>query len=102
VVNAGRGVLVDTQALIRGILSGKIGACGLDVYEEENPNVYRDRGDEVFSSVTAKLCSFPNVIMTSHQAFFTHEALSQIAQVTLDNATAFAEGTDYVDKSVVC
>ena len=101
-VNTGRGGLIDTKALIRGILSGKIGACGLDVYEEENPNVYKDRGAEVFDSVTSTLCSFPNVVMTSHQAFFTHEALSQIAQVTLDNATAFAEGTDYVDKSVVC
>ena len=101
-VNTGRGGLIDTNALIRGILSGKIGACGLDVYEEENPNVYKDRGAEVFDSVTSTLCSFPNVVMTSHQAFFTHEALSQIAQVTLDNATAFAEGTDYVDKSVVC
>lgn len=101
-VNTGRGGLIDTNALIRGILSGKIGACGLDVYEEENPNVYKDRGAEVFDSVTSTLCSFPNVVMTSHQAFFTHEALSQIAQVTLDNATAFTEGTDYVDKSVVC
>jgi len=101
-VNTGRGGLIDTNALIRGILSGKIGACGLDVYEEENPNVYKDRGAEVFDSVTSTLCSFPNVVMTSHQAFFTHEALSQIAQVTLDNATAFSEGTDYVDKSVVC
>ena len=101
-VNTGRGGLVDTQALIRGILSGKIGACGLDVYEEENPNVYRDRGDEVFSSVTAELCSFPNVIMTSHQAFFTHEALAQIARVTLENAQAYATGKEFIDKSVVC
>ena len=98
-VNTGRGGLVDTQALIRGILSGKIGACGLDVYEEENPNVYRD---QVFSSVTAELCSFPNVIMTSHQAFFTHEALAQIARVTLENAQAYATGKEFIDKSVVC
>ena len=101
-VNTGRGGLIDTNALIRGILSGKIGACGLDVYEEENPNVYKDRGAEVFDSITSTLCSFPNVVMTSHQAFFTHEALAQIAQVTLDNATAFTKGADYVDKSVVC
>lgn len=101
-VNTGRGGLVDTEALIRGVESGKIGAAGLDVYEEENANVYRDRSAEVFTSVTSRLCSFPNVVMTSHQAFFTHEALSQIAHVTLENAQAYADGTDFVDRSVVC
>ena len=101
-VNTGRGALVDTQALIRGIISGKIGAAGLDVYEEENANVYQSRSGAVIDSVTARLCSFPNVVMTSHQAFFTREALSQIACVTLDNAVAYANGTDFVEKSVVC
>ena len=101
-VNTGRGALVDTQALIRGIISGKIGAAGLDVYEEENANVYQNRSGAVIDSVTARLCSFPNVVMTSHQAFFTREALSQIACVTLDNAVAYANGTDFVEKSVVC
>ena len=101
-VNTGRGGLVDTQALIRGILSGKIGAAGLDVYDEEGPNVYQNRGGQVIDSITARLCSFPNVVMTSHQAFFTHEALGEIARVTLDNAKAFADGTDFVDRSVVC
>lgn len=101
-VNTGRGGLVDTQALIRGILSGKIGAAGLDVYDEESPNVYQNRAGEVIDSVTARLCSFPNVVMTSHQAFFTHEALAQIARVTLDNAQALANGTDFVERSVVC
>lgn len=101
-VNTGRGGLVDTQALIRGILSGKIGAAGLDVYDEEGPNVYQDRAGEVIDSVTARLCSFPNVVMTSHQAFFTKEALGEIARVTLDNAQAFANGSDFVERSVVC
>ncbi len=101
-VNTGRGGLVDTQALIRGILSGKIGAAGLDVYDEEGPNVYQDRAGQVIDSVTARLCSFPNVVVTSHQAFFTTEALSEIARVTLDNAQAFANGTDFVERSVVC
>lgn len=101
-VNTGRGGLVDTQALIRGILSGKIGAAGIDVYDEEGPNVYQNRAGQVIDSVTARLCSFPNVVMTSHQAFFTHEALGEIARVTLDNAQAFANGTDFVDRSVVC
>jgi D-lactate dehydrogenase len=101
-VNTGRGGLVDTQALIRGILSGKIGAAGLDVYEEENENVYQDRAGEVFESIPARLCSFPNVVMTSHQAFFTREALGQIATVTLENAKAYATGGEFVDRSVVC
>lgn len=101
-VNTSRGGLVDTQALIRGILSHKIGAAGLDVYDEEGPNVYQDHAGEVIDSVTARLCSFPNVVMTSHQAFFTKEALSQIARVTLDNANAFTEGTALVDRSQVC
>ena len=101
-VNTGRGGLVDTQALIRGILSGKIGAAGLDVYDEEGPNVYQNRAGQVIDSVTARLCSFPNVVMTSHQAFFTHEALGEIARVTLDNAQAFANGTEFVDRSIVC
>ena len=104
-VNTSRGGLVDTQALIRGILSGKIGAAGLDVYDEEGANVYQNHSGEVIDSVTARLCSFPNVVMTSHQAFFTKEALSQIARVTLDNAVAFsekgAEG-EFVSHSQVC
>ena len=101
-VNTGRGGLVDTQALIRGILSGKIGAAGLDVYDEEGPNVYQNRSGEIVDSDTSRLCSFPNVVMTSHQAFFTKEALGEIARVTLDNARALANGTDFVDRSVVC
>ena len=101
-INTGRGGLVDTEALIRGIISGKIGAAGLDVYDEEGPNVYQNRSDQVIDSITARLCSFPNVVMTSHQAFFTHEALHEIAQVTLENAHAYELGEDFVEKSVVC
>ena len=102
-VNTGRGGLVDNDALIRGIRAGKIGAAGLDVYEGENANVYQDRMDQILgTSITARLCSFPNVVMTSHQAFFTREALSQIAQCTLDNAVAFENGTAFVAGSQVC
>jgi D-lactate dehydrogenase len=100
-VNTGRGGLVDTEALIRGIVSGKIGAAGIDVYEEENENVYKNRSGEVYETVTARLTSFPNVVVTSHQAFFTEEALGEIARVTLENATAYANGTDFVARSVV-
>lgn len=104
-VNTGRGGLADTQAIIDGVLSGKIGAAGLDVYEEENANVYQDRSGSVIDSVTARLCSFPNVVVTSHQAFFTKEALGEIAKVTLTNARAFANGDPddkYVFRSIVC
>lgn len=101
-VNTSRGGLVDTPALVRGILSGKIGAAGLDVYEEENPNVYRDRTDEIFDPPTAQLCAFPNVVVTSHQAFFTREALAQIAHTTMMNAQAFADNQPFIKQSVVC
>lgn len=101
-VNTGRGALVDTQALIRGIISGKIGAAGLDVYEEETANVYQNRSGEIIDSITARLCSFPNVVMTSHQAFFTHEALSELARITLENAQHYARGEEFIPKTVVC
>ena len=102
-INTARGGLVDIEALIRGIRSGKIGAAGLDVYEGENANVYQNREDQILGhSITARLCSFPNVVLTSHQAFFTREALAQIAQCTLDNALAYANGGEYVQGSQVC
>ncbi len=101
-VNTGRGGLVDTMAIIHGVKSGKFGAVGLDVYEEENENVYRNRSGELVDSITARLCSFPNVVVTSHQAFFTKQALGEIARVTLTNAVAKERGIDYVERSVVC
>jgi D-lactate dehydrogenase len=101
-VNTARGGLVDTQALIKGIRSGKIGACGLDVYEEEGPNVFKNRSSAVMESVTSTLCAFPNVVVTSHQAFFTKEALASIAQTTLGNAQAYAEGGELPKANVVC
>jgi D-lactate dehydrogenase len=94
-VNTGRGGLVDTIAVIHGIKSGKFGAVGLDVYEGEDANVYTDRSTEFLNNdVTARLQMFPNVVMTSHQAFFTREALQAIAAETLENARRFNEGLD--------
>ena len=102
-INTARGGLVDIEALIRGIRSGKIGAAGLDVYEGENANVYQNREDQILGhSITARLCSFPNVVLTSHQAFFPYETLQQIAQVTLDNAERYAKGEEFSERSVVC
>lgn len=101
-INTARGGLVDTQALIEGIRSGKIGACGLDVYEEEGNNVFRNRSNMVVESITSTLCAFPNVVMTSHQAFFTKEALASIAKTTLDNAVAYENGEELPKAAVVC
>ena len=73
-----------------GIRMHKFAGVGLDVYEEETNNVFEDRSDEIMeSSTTARLLSFPNVIITSHQGFFTREALAAIAHTTLQNATDY-------------
>ena len=85
-VNTSRGALVDTEQLIEGIRMGKFLGVGLDVYEEETGNVYEDKSDEIMMhSVTSRLLSFPNVIITSHQAFYTKEAVISISQTTLQN-----------------
>ena len=92
-VNTSRGGLVKTNDLIDGIRARKFFGVGLDVYEEETKNVFEDRSDEILEhSTTARLLSFPNVMITSHQGFFTQEALEAISKTTLDNAVAFEKG----------
>lgn len=92
-VNTSRGALVKTEDLIEGIRMHKFAGVGLDVYEEETHNVFEDRSDEILEhSTTARLLSFPNVMITSHQGFFTREALSSIAETSLQNAVDFQEG----------
>ena len=92
-VNTSRGGLVKTADLIEGIRARKFFGVGLDVYEEETKNIFEDRSDEILEhSTTARLLSFPNVMITSHQGFFTEEALAAISQTTLDNAVAFEKG----------
>ncbi|MBS6182129.1 MAG: 2-hydroxyacid dehydrogenase [Erysipelotrichaceae bacterium] len=92
-VNTSRGGLVKTEDLIEGIRARKFFAVGLDVYEEEKKNVFEDRSDEIMeTSITARLLSFPNVVITSHQGFFTQEALAAISETTLNNARAFEKG----------
>ncbi|MGJ3247926.1 MAG: 2-hydroxyacid dehydrogenase [Elainellaceae cyanobacterium] len=92
-INTSRGGLVDTSAAIRAIKSGKIGYLGLDVYEEEANIFFEDLSDTVIQDDTFQLLqSFPNVVITAHQAFFTRNALEAIAQTTLSNITDFAEG----------
>ena len=94
-VNTSRGALVKTDDLIEGIRARKFFGVGLDVYEEETPNVFEDRSDEILEhSVTARLLSFPNVMITSHQGFFTEEALSAIAKTTLENVKIFERGEE--------
>jgi D-lactate dehydrogenase len=92
-INTSRGGLVDTRAVIKGLKSGRIGALGLDVYEEEEELFFEDLSDTVIhDDVFARLLTFPNVLITGHQGFFTREALENIAETTLANATAFETG----------
>jgi D-lactate dehydrogenase len=93
-INTSRGALIDTRALIAALKTGHIGAAGLDVYEEEEGIFFRDLSDQVLQDdVLARLLTFPNVLVTSHQAFLTREALDAIATTTLENIRVFeAEG----------
>jgi len=93
IINTSRGKLIDTQALIGGLKSGIIGAAGLDVYEEESDYFFEDKSTELITDdILARLLTFPNVLITSHQAFFTQEALYNIAQITLNNFKEFFDG----------
>jgi len=92
-INTSRGGLVDTRALIGGLKSGKIGFAGLDVYEEEAGVFFHDISDQVLTDdVLARLMTFNNVVITSHQAFLTNEALANIADTTLANIDQFVQG----------
>ncbi|MBN2352274.1 MAG: cyclic nucleotide-binding domain-containing protein [Spirochaetales bacterium] len=92
-INTSRGALIDTAALIEGLKAEKIGAAGLDVYEEEEGYFFEDRSDRIITDdVLARLMTFNNVIITSHQAFLTREALAEIARVTLESLAEFESG----------
>ncbi len=92
IINTGRGLLINTNALIAGLKSKKVGWAGLDVYEEEGNYFYLDKSESIIDDdVLARLLSFNNVIVTSHQAFFTREALSNISHTTLTNIKDFFE-----------
>lgn len=92
-INTSRGGLVDTEAVVAGLKSGKIGYLGLDVYEEEGDLFFEDLSQQVIQDdVFMRLLTFPNVLITGHQAFFTREALEKIAETTIGNITAFEEG----------
>jgi len=92
-INTSRGGLLDTKAAIGGIKSGKIGYLGIDVYEDEDNLFFEDLSGTILQDDTFQLLqSFPNVIITAHQAFFTQDALESIADTTLKNATDFEQG----------
>jgi D-lactate dehydrogenase len=92
-VNTGRGGLIDTRSVIAALKSGRLGFLGLDVYEEEEDLFFADRSHDVIrDDVFARLLTFPNVVITGHQGFFTEEALRAIAETTLANISAFEEG----------
>ena len=89
-INTSRGGVIDTRAVIRGLKSGMIGSLGLDVYEEEDALFFADFSDSFIADDTfARLLTFPNVVVTGHQGFFTAEALAGIAEITVANLTAF-------------
>ena len=98
-VNTSRGGLIDTDALIDGLVAGRFGGVGLDVYEEEEGIFYEDKSGEIMRDENlARLMTFPNVLITSHMGFFTGEAMQAIASVTLENAYALENGLPLVNK----
>lgn len=101
IINTGRGMLIHTNDLIEGLKDKKIGSAGLDVYEEEGDYFYEDKSDKIIDDdVLARLLSFNNVIVTSHQAFFTKEAVENIADTTLRNVHDFVEGHPLVNEVI--
>ncbi len=99
VINTGRGALIDTKALVKALKTGHLGSAGLDVYEEEEGVFFENLSDQVLQDdQLARLLTFPNVLLTSHQAFLTHEALANIAQTTLQNISDFENGKALVNE----
>lgn len=100
-INTSRGGLIDTIDLINEIKNGKFAAVGLDVYDEENGLVFEDHSENILqTTIVARLLSFPNVMITSHQGFFTKEAMEAISYVTLENAKAFISGENLENKII--
>ncbi len=98
-INTSRGALVNTEEVITALKSGQLGYLGLDVYEQESALFFHDLSGEVIQDdLIARLISFPNVLITSHQGFFTREAMQQIAEITFSNADAFASGEPLVNE----
>ncbi len=101
ILNTSRGALIDSEALTDAIKSGKIGGAGLDVYEEESEFFYEDLSESILQDDTlSRLIMMPNVLVTSHQAFLTHEALRRIAEITLQNLQSYFNGEELKNEIV--
>ena len=99
-INVSRGALIDTKALIEALKSGRLGGVALDVYEEEEGVFFEDLSGQILQDDDlARLLTFPNVLITAHQAFLTREALDEIARVTVANLTAFANGQPFLPET---
>ncbi len=102
-INTSRGALTDAQALINGLKTSHIGYLGIDVYEQEEHLFFEDHSEEIIQDdIFERLVTFPNVLITAHQAFFTQEALNQIAATTLKNLTDFEQGKLPRENCVQC
>jgi D-lactate dehydrogenase len=101
IINTSRGALIDTKAVIWGLKTTHIDFLGIDVYEQEEKLFFKNLSEEVIQDdVLMRLMTFPNVLITSHQAFLTKEALQEITKITLDNLTAFEEGKELENEVV--
>jgi D-lactate dehydrogenase len=101
-INTGRGALVDAKAVVHALKSGKLGALGIDVYEEEAELFFEDHSSHaILDDVFSRLLTFPNVVVTGHQAFFTRDALASIAEQTIAGITAFVAGKPLVNEVTV-
>lgn len=101
-VNTSRGALVDTNAVTEALKSRQLGNLAIDVYEQEEALFFQDLSGEILEDETiTRLMTFPNVLITAHQSFFTHEALVQIATTTLQNVSDFEKGEELVNELVI-
>ncbi len=101
-VNTSRGALIDARAVIKGLKSGKVGGLAIDVYEEEGDLFFEDLSNQVIQDdVFARLTTFPNVLITGHQAFFTDRALTNITHTTLSNLSEFQQGLALTNQIVI-
>src|SRR5690606_21519869 len=98
-INTSRGALIETKAVINALKNKKIGYLGIDVYEQEENIFFKNLSEEIMQDEQiARLMTFPNVLVTGHQAFLTKEALEQISQTTLDNLSAFEKGEKLINE----
>ena len=102
-INTSRGALIDTRAVIKAIKTRKVGYLGIDVYEQEESLFFEDHSEEIIEDdVFERLLTFPNVLVTAHQGFYTREAITHIRQTTFDNIAAFQQGQILTENCIVC